>query len=204
MCSRYELRATPRRLVVRFDLAAPPPAEWPPELRPTDRAVVIAADRGGGRRAALLRWGIAASWDTKPLINARAETLAERRTFRPLLANRCLVPATAYLEWRRADRLRLKNRIAPEGGEIVAFAGLIDGDAFTIITCAPAPAIAYIHNRMPVILAVAAEAAWLDAALPFPAVAPLLIPYAERPLAAAEEPSGRGRPDPFGPADRGT
>ena len=59
---------------------------------------------------------------------------------------------TAYLEWRTADDgSKRKNRIAPAAG-LAAFAGLSDGEAFTIVTCAPAPAIEHIHDRMPVIL----------------------------------------------------
>ncbi len=148
-----------------------------PELRPTNRAPVIA----GGRRAHLLVWGLPAPWNDKPLINARAETLARKKTFRPLLGNRCLVPATAYFEWRGEGRRKLKMRIAPADGGLMAFAGLTDGDHFTIITCAPAPAIAHIHDRMPVILDAGAEEPWLDLGLPFTAVDALLVPYAGGP-----------------------
>ena len=62
----------------------------------------------------LLGWGLGVDWTAKPLINARAETLAEKRTFRPLLERRCLVPATAYFEWRKDGKARHKNRIRPE------------------------------------------------------------------------------------------
>jgi putative SOS response-associated peptidase YedK len=187
MCSRYELNARARDLVDRFALVgAPPTLPTGSELRPTDRAPIVVAG-GDGATLRLARWGLPASWDGKPLINARAETLAERRTFRPLLGQRCLVPATAYFEWRKDGRRRHRNRIAPVDGGLFAFAGLVDGDDFTIVTCAPAAAIAHVHDRMPVILAPAAEAGWLDPARPFAEAAPALAPYAASPLTAAEE-----------------
>ena len=166
----------------RFELDEPPPVPNTDDMRPTDQALII--DAGGPR---LQRWGLAVSWDKKPLINARAETLAEKPTFRPLLEKRCLVPMTASLEWRKAeDGSKRKNRIAPAEGEPAAFAGLTDGDAFTIVTCPPAEAIAHIHNRMPVILTGDAAAAWADGTTPFVEVAPLLHPFAEA-LAFEEE-----------------
>ena len=195
MCSRYEIDANPRDLARRFALDDPPPVPPAPEPRPTDRALVIA----GARRAHLLVWGLPAPWNGKPLINARAETLARKKAFRPLLGNRCLVPATAYFEWRSEGRHKLKMRIAPADGGLMAFAWFNDRATTEIYTCAPAPAIAHIHNRMPVILDAGAEEPWLDLGLPFTAVGGLLVPYAGGRLAADEEPLPRREPDLFGP-----
>jgi putative SOS response-associated peptidase YedK len=135
---------------------------------------------------ARLSWGLKVDWDTKPLINARSETLSEKRTFQPLLENRCLVPATAYFEWRKDEKLKIKTRIQPNEGKLVAFAGLIDDDNFTIITCAPSPSIAYIHGRMPAILDQAAEADWLSGDNAYEDVANLLMPYQDDKLEAEE------------------
>ncbi|MEQ8193415.1 MAG: SOS response-associated peptidase, partial [Rhodospirillales bacterium] len=166
-----------------FDLEDLPVVPDQPEIRPTDQALIIRRPGQGE----MLAWGIPASWDSKPLINARSETLAERKSFQPLLANRCLVPATAYFEWRGVGRKRFKNRIAPAAGGPFAFAGLYDGNAFTIITCTPASSIAHIHGRMPVILTREAETAWLDPARPFATLATHLVPYEENPLNAEEQ-----------------
>ena len=163
MCARYQMSASPQVIMDQFDLDTPPPVPNTDDMRPTDQALII---DGTGPR--LMRWGLTVTWDKKPLINARAETLAEKPTFRPLLEQRCLVPMTAYLEWRKADDgSKRKNRIAPADARPAAFAGLTDGDAFTIVTCAPAPAIAHIHNRMPVILDARGAAAWMDGAQSF-------------------------------------
>lgn len=193
MCSRYEMDATPEEVARRFGIELPlPPLPPGAELRPTDRALVIA----GGPRPLVLGWGLPASWDSRPLINARAETIEVRKTFRPLLTNRCLVPASAYFEWRRRDRRKLKCRIAPRGAGLWALAGLTDGEFFTIITCSPAPAIAHIHGRMPVILERQAEGAWIDGSRPFPEVAPLLAPYWGGEF-KVEEDAGRPSPGPL-------
>ncbi len=193
MCSRYALICAPIDLVNRYGLTAPPLAPLPiPEIRPTDAAPVK------GRRDVLLRkhFGIPSPRDGKPLINARAETLTEKPTFRRLLGNRVLVPATAYYEWRKDGKARHRNTIAPGGGDgtaLFSFAGLVDGEYFAIITCAPAPSIAGIHDRMPVILPREAEEAWISD-LPFEAVADLLRPWAGIIAATEDAPAAPAAP----------
>ena len=193
MCSRYELNARPRDLVRRFDLMEEPPDLAAAEVKPTNRALAI----DGGRRPLVLRWGLPAPWDGKPLINARAETLEQKKTFRPLLENRCLIPASAWFEWRRDGNSRLKNRISAADGRLMAFAGLTDGEHFTIVTCRPLAVIAHIHDRMPVVLGDDAGTAWLDPTVAFGEVAPLLLPHGRTALTAAEEIPPGFQPDLF-------
>jgi putative SOS response-associated peptidase YedK len=175
MCSRFEGDISPEALAERFGVLVPEDWRPAPEIRPTNRALVI--DRAG--RAELRGFGIPAPWDGKPLINARAETLVEKPTFRPWLENRCLVPASAWFEWRAVpgERRKRKNRIARRDGGLIVFAGLTDDaepGAFTIVTCAPAPGIAHVHNRMPLALDTDAAAHWLDPDLDFAAAATAL------------------------------
>lgn len=179
MCSRFELNADPGRLARRFGLTVPPPLPPERELRPTDPVLAI-----GPRGAAPMPWGLEVEWQSAPLINARAETLADKATFRPLLAaGRVLVPATGWWEWPE----RRKTRVAPVSGGVFAFAGLTDGRRVVVVTCAPAPDLAMVHDRMPVVLAAGDEAAWIDPARPFTEVAPLLRPFAG-PFTLAAEP----------------
>jgi putative SOS response-associated peptidase YedK len=197
MCSRFELTATPDEIARRFGLPVAGNLPNSPELRPTDLALVITATGPH-----LMNWGLAVDWDTKPLINARAETLDQKKTFRSLLANRCLVPATAYFEWRKDGAAKYKNRIAPADGQpmepLFAFAGLYEGERFTIITCPPTPSIAHIHNRMPVIVDGKAEAQWINSDMSFEAVSGTLIPYKADTLIAKEETPPPGpQPDLF-------
>lgn len=182
MCSRFELSARPRDLAHRFDAEIPDGGFVTGEIRPTNVILML-----GPNGAAPMPWGLKVDWDRKPLINARAETLTEKRTFQPLLENRCLVPASAYFEWRKDGGQRLKNRIAVTEAPLFAFAGLTDGERVTVVTRVPKSEIAHIHNRMPVILPAEAEARWIDPALPFAAVQPLLGTADDPPMTYAED-----------------
>jgi putative SOS response-associated peptidase YedK len=192
MCSRYELKSPREEIAARFDLEMLADYEPIPELRPTNFAPILT----GGGLIEVAAWGIPAPWDGKPLINARGETLREKATFRPLLEKRCLVPASAYFEWRNDGKRKRKNRISAQE-DLFAFAGLTDGKHFTIVTCTPAAQIAYIHGRMPVILDRQMERQWIDPTLPFDTVSPLLEPY-KAPLEAEEEEFIERQPDLFG------
>jgi len=179
MCGKFEVKAALKNVKKRFGLKLSPPPPDGVEMAPTDRILIIDT-QGGLRRGRLLGWGLKVDWDAKPLINARAETLSAKATFRPLLQRRCLVPATAYFEWAlTSGGAKQKTRIHVEDAELFAMAGLIgaDGDSVTIVTCAPAPEIAMIHDRMPAILTPEGEAAWIDAGRMFTDVENLLRPY---------------------------
>ena len=170
MCSRFELSAESSTLSSRFHVLVdilPNRAE----VRPTDAGVVI-----GSQGASIQHWGLKAAWDGHPLINARAESLTERASFKGLLTSRVLVPATAWWEWTGPGQ---KVRLAPEGDGLFAFAGLTDGERFTIITCDAVPEMAGMNDRMPVILNPEDESAWMDPRVAFAKVAGLLIPPTE-------------------------
>lgn len=189
MCSRFELSSPPSRLVERFGLTVPPPLPNKGVMRPTDLALVILP----GRHAALRPWGLAVEWSPRPVINARAETLGSKPTFRRLLDHRVIVPADRYTEWLTAPGgAKIPHHIRRGDGLTMALAGLVDQDGrFTLVTCAPADSVAFIHDRMPAVLPdPAAEEAWLDASVPFVEVAGALSPY-PHPLAVETEGSPR-------------
>jgi len=177
-----------------FGMDEEPPMPNKANLRPTDLSLII----GTGKTAFLQPWGLSVDWSKQPMINARSETLSEKPTFRGLLEHRCVVPASAYFEWRKTDDgKKLKNTISVAGTAVFGMAGLTDGERFTIVTCAPAPAIAHIHNRMPVILPPAAYDMWLSAA-PYGEVARLLAPYANELAFQEETPPPPAQADLFG------
>jgi putative SOS response-associated peptidase YedK len=187
MCSSYESIGSAKDLEDRFDLPSLPLMPNKKNTRPTDLALILDADRA----VRLLRWGIPRPWqggkNAQPIINARAETVDQKPTFRPLLNRRCLVPATAWFEWREVGGKKLKNRINLKGELLFAFAGLASDSHFTIITCEPVACIAHIHNRMPVVLTRDTENAWLDVETPFEAVSKHLIPCVGYSLGFNEE-----------------
>ena len=128
------------------------------------------------RDVELFRWGLVPSWAKdlsigSRLINARAETVAEKPAFRSACRDRrCLIPASGFYEWTKdAEDNRLPWYITRADGEPMVFAGIWqdwerEGEAFrtcAIVTCAANEAMAQIHNRMPVVLAPADWPLWL-------------------------------------------
>jgi putative SOS response-associated peptidase YedK len=170
-------------------------------ISPTQEVLAVVEDEGG-RRMELLRWGLVPSWakDMKvgyKMINARAETLAERPAYRGLVRHskhRCLILADGYYEWQKPEDPRQPRRplhFSLAGGEPFCFAGLWtrwtapDGGlvpSCTIVTCGANELARPIHDRMPVILADAeAWNSWLDPTADAQAVGELLVPLrAER------------------------
>jgi len=160
-----------------------------------DVLAVIAHE--GVRRAGRLRWGLKPSWSSPggkapaPLINARAETLASRGTFKPLLARkRCIVPADGFYEWKtNEDGKKQPFRVTLTDRPLFAFAALYDTyiaedgtkhHSCVIVTTEPNRTMAGIHDRMPAILRREDEALWLDRGVTdAAALLPMLRPYAD-------------------------
>lgn len=180
MCGRYTLTVDPADLRDAFQLEAAPPPDLQPRynIAPTQPVAVIA--NAGPRRVELFQWGLIPSWakDAKignSLINARAETVAEKPAFRAAFKRRrCLILADGFYEWQREGEGRGARKtpmfIQMKDGRPFAFAGLWEvwkapgGEPLrtcTIITTTPNALMAPIHDRMPVILPPAAYAAWL-------------------------------------------
>jgi putative SOS response-associated peptidase YedK len=165
-------------------------------VAPGDDVLAVTTDREGAPRGELLRWGLVPAWADSPniglkMINARIETAAEKPAFRAALQRfRCLIIADGFYEWQpRPGQSKQPFWITRGDGQPFAFAGLWskwrprdgDGDGSatalrtcTICTTAANPAIAPLHDRMPVILAPGAETAWLDSATPVEALPELL------------------------------
>jgi putative SOS response-associated peptidase YedK len=152
-------------------------------VRPTDPALVITA---GGPR--LLRFGLPSRWNKRPLINARAETVQQK--FASLLKQRCLIPASAWIEWQDygAPRKRLW-RLRPSHTIPFALAGLYADEAFLVLTCQAADEIAFIHDRMPVVLAPKWEQVWLAGDAAIADILPALVPLCE-PITAFRDDDG--------------
>ncbi len=212
MCGRYSL-TTPveglrqlfefpeqPNLAPRYNIAptqeVPAVRPAPPPERSSGEEGGTKAGAGGGRQLAMLRWGLIPGWAKDPaigsrMINARAETLAEKPAFRSAFRRRrCLVPADGFYEWRKQDKgPKQPYWIArPDGGPF-AFAGLWerwrdprDGarvESCTIVTTEANATLRPIYPRMPVILAPEAHALWLDPAAAPEALLALLRPAPE-------------------------
>jgi putative SOS response-associated peptidase YedK len=183
MCGRYTLtNPDPVKLRQRF-LVGESALEFEPRFNvaPTDAVPAVRRDESGERELGRLRWGLVPGrWAEKrsgrPLINARAESLATQPAFaESFRERRCLIPADGFYEWKQGDQGKVPYWLGLEDGSLFAFAGIwaaiparASGDSeellhsCSIVTGRPNERIAPIHDRMPVILDRGLEAEWLD------------------------------------------
>jgi putative SOS response-associated peptidase YedK len=184
MCGRYVLHGPHSRLRERFDLREC--AEWQARwnIAPQSDVLVIRQRPDVGRVGQLVRWGLIPHWAKDASIglklnNARAETVAEKPSFRSSFErHRCLIPANGFYEWQAVEEDGRTRKqpwyIRPRAdGEFFAMAGLLAAwkspecqDIVTtcVITTGPNELMVPIHDRMPVLLAPEQFDAWLDPA----------------------------------------
>jgi len=143
---------------------------------PSQLLPVVTADEP--EKLQLFSWGLLPNWasdrnNTNKPINARADTLLEKPSFRELISRRrCLVPADGFYEWRKTATGKVPYRFLLKNEGLFSFAGLWDEwtdsetgevtDSFAIITTEANALVKPTHDRMPVILTPDAEAAWLN------------------------------------------
>ena len=197
MCGRYTVITPALALAQRFGASSPTgPAPAPTFNAAPSQALPILTN-AAPRQIQLVPCGLVPAWSRDPSagpkpINARAETLAEKPSFRQLLQRRrCLVLADSFYEWQATERGKIPHRIMLADEQPFAFAGLWDewvdratGEVrptFTIITTEPNELMARLHNRMPVILpGPEAERAWLADDLSPAQHQALLVPFDTR------------------------
>ena len=192
MCGRYSLILTIGELQNRFEFDGERLGYAPAyNIAPTHNVLTVVG--GESRRGGYMRWGLIPSWAKDKsigsrMINARAETVAEKPSFRNALRRRrCLVLADGFYEWQRVGKSKRPMRIVMRSGETFAFAGLWETwkdpegtviPSCTIITTTPNDLLRPIHNRMPVILPRDIEDFWLDESVDNPAaLTSVLTPY---------------------------
>ena len=140
------------------------------EIFPGDTAAAIANSRAGIPSAFPMLWGFALG-DGRTVINARSETAAQKPMFADGMAQRrCVIPASGYYEWEKRGGMRIRYAIRSEEGGCSWMAGIYRLEkncaSFVILTREPAENIAFIHDRMPVLLPETAIADWLDPVCP--------------------------------------
>ncbi len=187
MCGRFTLRTPVAELAGIFGVDALPNLAARYNIAPgQDIVVARAAEDGEGRQFAMLRWGLVPSWARDPamaarMINARAETVAEKPAFRAAYRHRRgLVAADGFYEWQKApDGTKQPYHIRFGDHAPFAIAGLweswrsADGETLescALITTQANRTLEPIHHRMPVIIEPGAYDAWLDPRPPSPDV----------------------------------
>jgi putative SOS response-associated peptidase YedK len=175
MCGRYTLKTPVSVLAERFDIEDSPSSITPSyNIAPTQQVATVLAENGK-RKLEMLHWGLIPSWAKDPevgnrMINARAETVAEKPSYRKAFQERrCLILADGFYEWQKTDNGKQPFYIRMQDESPFAFAGLWESwrngreiRSCTIITTAPNELAAPIHNRMPVILDPEDYEMWLD------------------------------------------
>ena len=136
------------------------------EVNPGDVAAVIACNRKLNPYVFGMKWGYTLSGG-KLVFNARSESASEKTMFADgMRQRRCLIPADSYFEWEKKATGKQKYEIRPGRMDGFFLAGIYrieSGSAvFSILTREPADSIAFIHDRMPVILPNAAAKDWID------------------------------------------
>lgn len=176
MCGRYyiaedDLSRELARIIAEINRKKTPEGlKTAGEICPLDVAPVLANSRHQDVQPFAMRWGYAYPGG-RPVINARSETAAEKPLFRDGMQHRrCLIPASHYFEWEKRDGKRIKYAIRPARADMLYLAGIYHFEnhsgvivpSFVILTRAAAPDIAFIHDRMPVILPQEYTADWLN------------------------------------------
>ncbi|MEX2125067.1 MAG: SOS response-associated peptidase [Woeseia sp.] len=177
MCGRFAFYSPAEAAAALFGFDAAFPTVPRYNIAPTQLVPVVRDAGAQGREFVMLRWGLVPFRAKDPsignrMINARAETLAEKPVFRDAYRNRrCIILADGFYEWRSETRGKTPYFISLASGDPFAFAGLWEqwtnrdtGELLqttTIVTTAANEFLANLHDRMPVVLQTDTASAWL-------------------------------------------
>jgi putative SOS response-associated peptidase YedK len=194
MCGRFTLDLPPEKLAEIFGLAELPRIEPRYNIAPTQQVAAIRtlADNEH-RKIAMLKWGFIPSWTKDPslghkLINARSESIHEKRAFRQAIRyHRCIIPTSGFFEWEEKEGKKTPLYIRLKDGSPMCFAGIWDHwkspegevvESCSMLTTSSNKLIEPLHDRMPVILHPQEYALWLDRTITDPEkLKPLYQPY---------------------------
>jgi putative SOS response-associated peptidase YedK len=200
MCGRFTLHASPEELLEYFNILSMDDLELSYRYNIAPGQDILSIVQGKeGNRAGLLKWGLVPSWakDSKigyNMINARAESIHEKPSFKRLIKRRrCIIAADGFYEWKKEGNQKQPYYIRMKNQRLFGFAGLWDRwehegkvlTTCTIITTTPNELMESIHDRMPVILTKEAQSIWLNRAVEEEAtLQPLLTPYDSKEMEA--------------------
>ncbi|OHD65791.1 MAG: hypothetical protein A2176_14400 [Spirochaetes bacterium RBG_13_51_14] len=177
MCGRFA-QIEPQGAIIKTFFIDEVLAEAPPGYNISPGSNILSVVRREGKRLLVdFQWGLIPRWSREPaighkLINARAETVHQKPSFRDAFkSRRCIIVASGYYEWKKSESIKIPYYIKLASGSSFAFAGLYEtwispqGAEYrtcTIITTEPNALMKPIHNRMPVILPRNHEDRWLN------------------------------------------
>ncbi len=175
MCGRFQLSVKGKQISERFNVEVFDEMYSPSyNCAPSQKLPVIT--NNDPEKLNYFKWGLVPFWSSDPkigfkLINARAENILEKPSFKTAFSHRrCLIPANGFFEWKKQGKQKIPYRIFLKTEEIFAIAGIWEAwkdtegtvlNSFSIITTSPNKLMQDIHSRMPVILNQHDEQAWL-------------------------------------------
>jgi putative SOS response-associated peptidase YedK len=175
MCGRFVLHTPPPALADYFDIDAIPDMAASYNITPSQPVAAVRVPEQC-REMIMLRWGLLPSWakDAKTnysMINARAETVAEKPAYRTAFRQRrCLIPADGFYEWKQTPDGKQPYYIRMQQDGVFALAGLWEHwigpdkkiESCSIIVTEANDSIRPVHDRMPVIIRPSDFDQWLD------------------------------------------
>jgi len=191
VCGRFAQKSSEKKIKKQFKVEEVPPLVERYNVAPT-QAVLAVREASDRREALFLKWGLVPRWAKDPAvgsrpINARAETVTEKPSFREaFVSRRCLVPLDGFYEWSRRGDSKRPFYFHMRDGEPFAIAGLWERwegeggplESCTLLTTEANELLAGYHDRMPVILRPEDYDLWLDARVrSAERLLPLLRPY---------------------------
>ncbi|NJK65033.1 MAG: SOS response-associated peptidase [Synechococcaceae cyanobacterium SM2_3_1] len=175
MCGRFSLAVSPEDLASHFSVAEVPTLSPRYNIAPSQPVLAVQEADSGAREITHFRWGLVPSWSKafgQGWINARAETAAEKPSFKAALRRRrCLIPTDGFYEWKGSGKRKQPYFIHLHTRPLFAFAGIwdhwqgADGSEFNscaILTTQSHGPIQELHPRIPMILNPEAYTQWLD------------------------------------------
>jgi putative SOS response-associated peptidase YedK len=211
MCGRFVLATSAEKIARRFGAKRIDPTLPGPRYNIAPSTDIVIVNTEGERQLITARWGLVPSWAKDPsigtrMINARAETVAEKPAFRHAFAKRrCLIIADGFYEWKKEGNRKLPMYIRLSSGEVFAFAGLFNvwtspgGETIytcTIVTTEANDLVMPFHDRMPAMLPKDKEEIWLDPSIEDKEVLlPLLKAYDPAEMEAWEVTAKANRPE---------
>lgn len=200
MCGRYDIHSDIKMIAARFGVIyTDDPIASHYNAAPSHYLPIIRS--AAPAQMSLAQWGFLPHWKRpdsrlRAMINARAETVAQKPLFRAAFkTNRCLIPADAFYEWKRFGSRKVPYRIGLKTEAPFAFAGIwdlytdthgIETPTFAILTTEPNALLQTIHNRMPVIVRREDELKWLNPHLARDDAKHMLKPYPAEMMRAYE------------------
>lgn len=177
MCGRFAFYSPSEATAALFGVSGALPVEARYNIAPTQYIASIRNDTADGRELVMLRWGLVPFWAKDPsignrMINARAETVAEKPSYRAAYRHRrCLVLADGFYEWHTEGGIKRPYYISAADGQPFAFAALWENwqskvsdesiQSTTLITTAANEFMSSLHHRMPVVLRSETADRWL-------------------------------------------